>query len=240
MQPDVGLRPAASSGGKAFTIVSWILLGLTLAISFTAVLSYGIWLLPWPVAVATLVMGIIVRKRGRKGEGTSLIVAALLIVPVSFLAQFASLAALGAAAMKEQQAQETQMLENLRTIDRAKGQWIAETEAKKAAPVTLADLTSYLGGKEVIPVVGEYYDPRPVGQEPTATLPADKHLWDYPTKGATYTALGLEQILANGSSNIINLATGEFLHPSGRWFPELLENQSCCGGDGFAHARRMT
>ena len=219
MQPEVGQRPPAASGGKTLAIVSWILLGFTLALSFTSFLSFGIWLLPWPVAVAILIMGIIVRKRGGKAQGISLIIAAILIVPLSYGAQFVSLAVYGASAMKEEQWQETQMLENLRTIDRAKEQWVSQTNAQKAAPVTMANLTSYLGGKEVIPIVGERYDPRPVGQAPTATLPEGKHLWSYPTGGATYTAAGLEQILANISWDPINLATGEFLHPSGRWFP---------------------
>ena len=121
--------------------------------------------------------------------------------------------------MKEQQSQETQMLENLRTIERAKEHWVSEASVKRAVPVTMANLTSYLGSNEVKPVVGERYDPRPVGEEPTATLPEGKHLWDYPTGAAAYTAKGLEQILANSTSNPVNLATGEFLHPSGRWLP---------------------
>lgn len=219
METDVAQRPAAASGGKTLSIVSWILLGVTLALSFTSFLSFAIWLLPWPVAVATLIMGIIVLRRRRKPRGISLIVAAVLIIPFSFLAQFVSLAVYGASAMKEQEWQETQMLENLHTIDRAKGAWVAETEAKKAARVTMANLTSYLGGKEIIPVVGERYEPRPVGQDPTATLPEGKHLWDYPTGGAAYTAAGLEQILSQRSYDPFNLASGQFLHPSDRWLP---------------------
>gem|GEM_PF-6769333 len=222
VQPDVGLRRAATSGSKkTLPLGSWILLGATLALSFTSFLSFGIWLLPWPVAVAAIIMGVIVRKRGGKAQGISLIIAAIVIVPLSYGAQFVSLAVYGGSAMKEEQAQETQMLMNLRTIDRAKGQWIAETEARKAAPVTMANLTSYLGGDEVMPVVGERYDPRPVGQAPSATLPEGKRLWSYPTGGATYTAAGLEQILANISWDPINLAVGEFVHPSGRWLPQF-------------------
>ena len=221
MEEDVVKRPAAARGYKRLALVSWILLGVTLAISFTPFLLYGIlFLLPFPVALATFIMGIIVYTRGGKTQGISLIFAAILIVPFSFGAQFVSLAVYGFSAMKEEQRQEIQMLENLRTIDRAKGQWVAQTNAKKAAPVTMANLTSYLGGKEVKPVVGERYDPRPVGQAPTATLPEGKSLWSY-QPGVVFTALGLEPILANSTSDPINLATGEFLHPSGRWFPDF-------------------
>jgi hypothetical protein len=219
MQSDVAQQPAPASGGGMLGIVSWISLGVTLALSFTSFLGFGIWLLPFPVAAATLVMGIIALKRHGKSRGISLIVAAALIIPLSFVAQIVSLAVYGTSAMKEQEWQETQMLENLRTIDRAKGAWGSETGARKAAPVTLADLTSYLGGKKIIPVVGERYDPRPVGTDPTATLPDGKHLWDYPTGGAAYTAAGLEQILSQRSYDPINMASGQFLHPSDRWLP---------------------
>jgi hypothetical protein len=216
-----GVKRPAARGSKKMSMVSWILLGVTLALSFTSFLGFGIWFLPWPVAVATLVVGLIVYRRGGKGQGISLIFAAILIVPFSFGAQFVSLAVYGFSAMKEEQRQEMQMLENLRVIDRAKGQWVAQTKARKAAPVTLANLTSYLGGREVKPVVDERYDPRPVGQPPTATLPDWKHLWSYPSGGAAYTAAGLEQILAQSTSDPINMATGEFLHPSGRWLPDF-------------------
>ncbi len=222
MEENVVKRPAAARGYKRLSLVSWILLGVTLAISFTPFLLYGIlFLLPFPVALATFIMGIIVYTRGGKTQGISLIFAAILIVPLSFGAQYVSLAVYGFSDMKEEQRQEIHMLENLRAIDRAKGQWVAQTKAKKAASVTMANLTSYLGGKEVKPVVGERYDPRPVGQAPTAKLPEGKHLWSYPIPGATYTALGLEQSLASSTSNISNLVAGEFLHPSGRWFPDF-------------------
>ena len=219
MQTTVPPLAAASGDGRALSTVGWILLGLTLALSLTSFLGFGIWLLSFPVAVAILTIGIIVVKRRGKAPGISLIVAAVLIIPLSFLAQFVSLAVYGTSAMREQEWQETQMLENLRTIGRAKDAWVAETESKKAAPVTMANLTSYLGGKEIIPVVGERYDPRPVGNDPTATLPEGKHLWDYPTGGAAYTAAGLEQILSQRSYDPFNMAPGQFLHPSGRWLP---------------------
>jgi hypothetical protein len=219
MQTTVPPLPAASGGGRGLSIVGWTLVGVTLALSLTSFLSYAIWLLPIPVAAAILTIGIIVVKRGGKAQGISLIIAAVSIIPLSFLAQYVSLAVYGTSAMKEQEWQETRMLENLRAIERAKREWITATDAKQAAPVTMASLTSYLGDKEIIPVVGERYDPRPVGKDPTATLPEGKHLWDYPTGGAAYTAVGLEQILSQRSYDPSNMAVGQFLHPSERWLP---------------------
>ena len=219
MQPTPPALPTAAGGGRGLSIVGWTLAGVTLALALTSFLGFAIWLLPIPVAAAILTIGIIVTKRRGKAHGISLIIAAVLIIPLSFLAQSVSLAVYGTSAMREQEWQETQMLENLRRIDKAKGAWVAETEAAKAAPVTMANLTSYLGGEKIISVVGERYDPRPVDLDPTATLPEGKHLWDYPTGGAAYTAAGLEKILTQRSYDPINMATGQFLHPSDRWLP---------------------
>ncbi len=218
MQSDAPPIPAAAGRGRTLLIVGWTLAGVTLALSLTSFLSYAIWLLPIPVAAVILALGIIVAKR-RKTQGMWLIIAAVAIIPLSFLAQFVSLAVYGTSAMREQEWQETQMLKNLRAIAAAKDAWVAETEAKKGAAVTMANLTSYLGGKEIIPIVGERYDPRPVGRDPTATLPERKHLWDYPTGGAAYTATGLEQILSQRSYDPFNMASGQFLHPSDQWLP---------------------
>src|SRR4029077_2581301 len=66
------------------------------------------------------------------------------------------------------------------------------------APVTMASLTSQLGGKEVKPIVDETYDPSPVGQPPTATLPANKTLGPF-SAGEALTAESLEKALANNS-----------------------------------------
>jgi hypothetical protein len=46
MEENVAKRPAAARGYKRLSMVSWILLGVTLAISFTSFLGFGIWLLP--------------------------------------------------------------------------------------------------------------------------------------------------------------------------------------------------
>jgi hypothetical protein len=219
MQTVVPPLPTKAGRDKALSITGWTLAGATLALSLTSFLGAGILLLPWPVAAVILTIGIIVVKHRGKAQGISLILAAVLIVPCSYLAQLVSLAVYGTSAMKEQEWQETQMLDNLRAIGKAKAAWIAETEAKDAAVVTLADLTSYLGGKELISVVSERYDPQPVGKDPTATLPRDKHLWDYPNNGAAYTAVGLEQILLNRTRDPINIITGQMLHPSKNWLP---------------------
>ena len=72
--------------------------------------------------------------------------------------------------------QETQILENLRQIDAAKTRWVSETKASSGAPVTMASLTSQLGGKEIKSAIDETYDPMPVGQPPTATIPTNKTL----------------------------------------------------------------
>jgi hypothetical protein len=219
MQTAVPPLPTKAGRDKAPSVTAWTLAGVTLALSLTSFLGAGILLLPWPAAAIILTIGIIVVKRRGKAQGISLIIAAVLIVPFSYLAQLVSLAVYGTSAMKEQEWQETQMLDNLRAIGKAKAAWIAETEARNAAPVTLADLTSYLGGKEIISVVSERYDPQPVGKNPTATLPRDKHLWDYPNNGAAYTILGLEQILLNRSRDPINITVGQMLHPSKNWLP---------------------
>jgi hypothetical protein len=114
------------------------------------------------------------------------------------LGQFASLALFGTIAGKEDRKKETQIVENLRTLDTAKGQWVATTKANDRDPVTMANLTSYLSGKEVKPVVDEQYDPSPVGQPPTATLPAGKSLGNF-KGGAVLTVTALEEDLAKSS-----------------------------------------
>jgi hypothetical protein len=189
-------RPAAPRGPyKTLSLVSWVLLGLTFFVSFIPFLGCGSWLLAWPVAVAAIIMGIMVLTRGGTVQGILIILAGVLIVPLSFLGQFASLALFGGAVDRQQQ---TQVLENLRTIDSAKGQFVAQTKAAGGALVTMATLTSYLGGKEIKPAVGEQYDPKPVGQPPIATIPEGKTLGKF-RGGDVVTATGLEQSLASSS-----------------------------------------
>lgn len=191
--------PATGSGARTLSMVSWILLGVTLVISFIPILGCGSWILMWPVAVAVIIMGIIVLTRGGTGQGISLILGAVLLVPLSFLAQFASLALFGNA-LSEDRKYETQIVENLRTIDTAKGQWVTQTKAAEGASVTMANLTSPLSGKEIKPAVGEQYDPMPVGQAPTATLPATKSLGNF-KGGDVLTAASLDAALSSFTSS---------------------------------------
>ena len=190
-------RPAASAGGsKALSVVSWILLGVTFVISFIPFLGCGTWVLAWPVAIAAIIMGIIIMTRGKTGQGILIILAGLLIVPLTFLGQFASLAIFGGAVDRQQQ---TQVLGNLRAIESAKSQYVAATSAAVGAPVTMANLNSYLTGREIKPAVEEQYDPKPVGLVPVAIIPVGKTLGKYKA-GDEVTALNLEKSLASSSA----------------------------------------
>lgn len=193
VQPPV----TASGGTRTLAMVSWILLGVTLVISFIPVLGCGSWILMWPVAVAVIIMGIIILTRGGTGQGIGMILGAVLLVPLSFLAQFASLTLFGNA-LSDDRKYQTQIMENLRTVDTAKSQFVTQTKAADGAPVTMASLASYLSGKEIKPAVGEQYDPMPVGQAPTATLPATKSLGNF-KGGDVLTAVAIEKDLASSA-----------------------------------------
>jgi hypothetical protein len=99
---------------------------------------------------------------------------------------------------------QTKIKENLLLIDSAKTKWAAETKATDGTPVTMANLKSQLGGKEVKPVVEETYDPMPVGQPPTATLPANKTLGSF-SGGDILTVASIDAALANSSAFSLNL-----------------------------------
>lgn len=190
-------RPATPAGGyKTLSLVSWILLGVTLVISFIPFLGCGTWILAWPVAVAAIIMGIIVLTRGGTVQGILIILAGVLIVPLTFLGQFASLAIFGGTVDRQQQ---TQVLGNLRAIESAKSQYVAATNAAVGAPVTMANLTSYLTGREIKPAVEEQYDPERVGLVPTATIPSGKTLGKFKA-GDVVTAASLEKSLASSSA----------------------------------------
>ena len=98
-------------------------------------------------------------------------------------------------------------------IDSAKTKWVGETKAIDGTPVTMANLKSQLGGKEVKPVVDETYDPMPVGQPPTATLPANKTLGSF-SGGDVLTVASLEAALANSSALNWNLRKSTTTAPS--------------------------
>ena len=58
-------NPSTREGRKILSVVSWVLMGITLVVSFIPFLGCGAWVLVWPVAVAAIVMGIMVMVRGR-------------------------------------------------------------------------------------------------------------------------------------------------------------------------------
>jgi hypothetical protein len=132
-------------------------------------------------------MAIVILTRGGQVQGTLLIIASVLIVPWALLAPVITTAALGGSVSKEEHRQEGLIMENLRTLSQAKARWVAQTKVTDGAYTTVAGLAAYMDGKEIKAVIGETYDPRPVGQEPTATLPATKSLASH-AKGAVLTA----------------------------------------------------
>ncbi|MDP9099836.1 MAG: GYF domain-containing protein [Verrucomicrobiota bacterium] len=186
-------QPARST--KILGVISWLLIGITLVISFIPFLGCGAWVLVWPVAIAAIVMGIIVIVRGAVAKGALIILAAILLVPISL---FGPVYTTGVAIGAVERRQENQILENLRQIDSAKTKWAADTKASTGTPVTMANLTSQLGGKEIKPAIDETYDPMPVGQPPTATIPTNKTLGPF-SGGDVVTAASMEKALANGS-----------------------------------------
>jgi GYF domain 2 len=194
--PIVQPATAQKGGYKTLSLVSWVLLGLTFFISFIPFLGCGSWILAWPVAVAAIIMGIIILTRGGTMQGIFIILAGVLIVPLSLLGQFASLAVFGGTVDRQQQ---TQVLGNLRAIESAKSQYVAQTNAALGAPVTMANLTSYLTGREIKPAVDEQYDPKPVGLVPVATIPPGKTLGKF-KPGDSVSASDLEKSLASSSA----------------------------------------
>jgi hypothetical protein len=145
------------------------------------------------VAIAAIIMGILILNRGATGQGIMVILGGVLIVPLCFLGQFASLALFGS---MFDSPKKLLILSNLQAIDTAKGQFATRTNAASGTPVTMASLTSYLNGKEIKPAVGETYDPMPIGQTPTATLPATKSLGKF-KGGEVLTADQLQKDIEN-------------------------------------------
>jgi GYF domain 2 len=174
--PSYAAVPAAPQSYQGMVVTGWILLGVTFVISLVPVLGCGSWLLVWPVALATLIMGIVTLNRGGKTPGILLIVASILIVPLVLVAPVITTLALGGAVSKEEHKQEAQIMNNLRRLAQAKDRWVAQTKVPEGSYTTVAGLKAYLDGKVITSVVGEIYDPKPVGQRPTATLPATKSL----------------------------------------------------------------
>ena len=195
VRPNVPIVQAAPRSTKTFSLVSWLLLGITFVVSFIPIVGCGSWILVWPVAIAAIIMGIMVLTRGGTVQGILIILASILLVPIALVAPIITTALLGGA----DRAKETGIMENLRSIDLAKTQFTTEKNPATGAPVTMANLTSYFGGKEIKPVVGETYDPMPVGQPPTAMLPANKTLGTF-SGGDVLTVGSIETALASNTS----------------------------------------
>ena len=189
------VQPPPRGGTGVLAVVSWALLGISLVVSFIPIVGCFGWAFAIVVAVAAIIMGIVMLTRGRGLHGSLIILAGILIVPICLAAQFLSLAAFGGTYERKQQ---KQILDNLGTINAAKIQWAADTNATKGASVTIASLTKQLSGSNFSPVVGETYDPMPVGQAPTATLPSNKTLGKF-KGGDVLTVASLETALANSS-----------------------------------------
>jgi len=195
IRPNASIVQPAKSPTRTLSMVSWILLGITLVVSFVPIVGCGSWILVWPVAITAIILGIIVMTRGRTGQGILIILAAIILVPIALIAPVITTALLGGA----DRAKETVIMENLRSIDLAKTQFTVDKNPTTGTPVTMANLTSYFGGKEIKPVVGETYDPMPVGQAPTATLPANKTLGSF-SGGDVLTVASIQTALANSLS----------------------------------------
>lgn len=195
------VRPAQSTAGapvaaqpvqsyKGMAVTSWILLGLTALLSIVPVLGFGALLLACIVVPVSLILGIIILTRGGKTQGILILVTSVVVLPTFILiASLSSTLILGAAVSEREKAQEKQIMENLRALSDAKAKWIRQTKVTNGTKVTVTGLTAYLDGREIKTIVGEVYDPRPVGQEPIATLPATKSLASH-EKGAVLTASG--------------------------------------------------
>ena len=210
MRPNTPIVQPTRSPTRTLSIVSWALLGITLLVSFIPVVGCGTWLVMGvPVALTAVILGIIMLSRGGTGAGILSIVGGLLIVPVCFFASAMSTVIFGGTLERKELAQ---IKENLVLIDSAKTKWVAETKATDGTPVTMASLKSQLG-KEVKATIDETYDPMPVGQPPTATLPANKTLGTF-AGGDVLTVASIETALANSSAFNWNLRKSTTVSPS--------------------------
>jgi len=201
VRPNASIVQPAPRGTGTLSMVTWILLGLTFVVSFIPFVGCGAWLLGVPVAITAIILGIIMMTRGVTGSGILAIIGAIFIVPLCFLAQFLSLMVFGGTVERKEL---SDIKSNLILVDSAKTKWATETKATDGTPVTMATLKSQLGGKEVKAVVDETYDPMPVGQQPTATLPANKTLGTF-SGGDVMTVASIETALANRSAFSWNL-----------------------------------
>ena len=185
---------------KGMAVTSWILLGLTALLSIVPVLGFGAWLLACIVVPVAFILAIVILTRGGKTQGVLIMVTALVVLPVFvFVASLSSTLILGAAVSEREKTQEKQIIENLRALSDAKAKWVRQTSVADGTKVTVAGLSAYLDGREIKAIVGETYDPKPVGQDPTATLPSTKSLASH-AKGAVLTASGSSPAIETSSS----------------------------------------
>lgn len=204
--PAQGTASAATSqqpiqSYKGMAVTSWILLGLTALLSIVPVLGFGAWLLAFIVVPIAFILAIIILTRGGKTQGILIMVTSLVVLPVFiFVASLTSTLILGAAVSEREKTQEKQIMENLHALSNAKAKWVKQTKVPDGTKVTVAGLTAYLDGREIKAIVGEVYDPMPVGREPIATLPATKSLADH-KKGAVLTASGSSPMIETSSSS---------------------------------------
>ena len=167
---------AAPKSYKGMAVTSWILIIVTGLLAIVPVLGYISLLLVWIVAPLVIIFAIVILTRRGTGQGIFLILLAILLVPWSFLAPTISTLLLGASISAKETAQQDQIVSNLNKIDTAKQMWATETGASTGAAVTMTDLTKYLGGSDIKPIVGETYEPHAVGESASAKLPANKGL----------------------------------------------------------------
>jgi hypothetical protein len=206
-----GIAPQPIQSYKGMAVTSWILLGLTALLSIVPVVGFAAWFLAFIVIPVAFILAIVILTRGGKTQGILILITSVVVLPVFILvASLASTLILGAAVSEREKTQVKLIVENLRTLSEAKAKWVAQTKVTDGAKVTVAGLMAYLDGKEVKSIVGEIYDPRPVGQEPTATLPPTKSLASH-KKGAVLTASGSS--LATDTSSSSDLETDDEAPP---------------------------
>lgn len=192
--PDTPPPPPATTAAQpakrytGFAVTSWILIILTCLFSIIPVIGFATWLFAIVVVPLTLIFAIIILNRGGKVQGIFLIIASVILMPCFlFIAPLVSTVLLGVSVSAQESAQEAQIMSNLNKIDAAKAQWAQQTSAAPGTAVTMVELTKYFDGGEVKTIVGESYDPHPVGEAPSAKLPATKSLASH-QKGEEITA----------------------------------------------------
>jgi len=172
--------PAAAVHAKSYkgmALTSWILMIVTCLLAIIPVIGFATWVIALVVIPLVIIFAIVILTRGGTGQGIVLLIASIVLMPGwLFLAPVVSTLVLGASLSAQETAQEKQISANLSKIDTAKTMWATETGASNGAAVTMTELTKYLGGQEIKPVVGETYEPRAVGEAAAAKLPSNKSL----------------------------------------------------------------